>query len=120
MQVSTYVFEEVAELQTQIEGLQKKLKPLLDEIKKDMIQSKETSFSAAGREFTLSTAERNVVKDKSGLLNYLIQNGLNTLIDLEPKPNVDRMKQAITTGQMDPAVFQNYVKTSAVNTFKIK
>lgn len=120
MLVSTYVFEEAVELHTQIEELQKKLKPLLDEIKKDMIQSSTTSFNAAGREFTLSTAERNTIKDKGALLNYLIQNGLNTLIDLEPKPNVDRMKQAITTGQMDPAIFQSYVKTSAVNTFKIK
>lgn len=120
MQLSTYALEKVVELHTQIEALQKELKPLLDEVKKDMIQTGTTSYSIAGREFTLATAERNVIKDKSGLLNYLIQNGLNTLIDLEPKPNVDRMKQAITTGQMDSTVFQNYVKTSAVNTFKIK
>ena len=120
MTVATSVYEELAEIQGQIESLQQKAKPLMDEIKQDMIASGTGSYQAGGREFVLSSSQRNTIRDKAGLLSYLVQNGLNTLVDVEPKPNVDRMKQAVASGKMDPQVFESFVKTSVTNTFKIK
>ncbi len=120
MAVDKKVYEELAKIQGQIAALEKEAKPLMELIKNDMIINNQNSMQECGINFTLTTSERNTIKDKDNLLLYLVQNDLKSCIDTEIKPNVDRLKDAVKQGKLPQTILDQYVKTTKTNTFKMK
>lgn len=111
------------ELQDKVDAITKEADVYKKYIKEEMIKanSKKLCLSSdPSRTCSLSISTRRTCKDKSGLVAQLVAAGAKHCISTEIVPNMDVLADEIDINPDIKAIYDNFVKESEVQTFKVK